>query len=74
MKAKIPSLALSKYYDEAREGYGRETEIGGNNTRMEITIFKDDFPGADKFASIFVTVNKFGVPIGHRLIPKGGGV
>jgi hypothetical protein len=71
MKKEIPQVVLDKFYAEARAGYGREVEIDGGNTRVTMTLFSGDFPDAEKFKEIHITVNQKGEPIGYKLIPKG---
>jgi hypothetical protein len=73
MKKTLPLEAIKAYIDDAVAGLGREVEIGGGNTRVDITILGSDLatcPELVHFAggTVRVYLNRKGKYVGHKVV------
>ncbi len=69
MKAVLTKHEVEQFVKDAREGIGRETEIGGDNFQVDITILKGDIPGHPELdgGTVRILLNKFHKYIGHTV-------
>ncbi len=67
MKIKVDKKEIEQFISDAKEGIGRETEIGGDNLQVDMTVLKGDIPGHPELdgGTIRVFLNKFHRYIGH---------
>lgn len=71
MKTKLSKNEIKRFIAEAEEGYGRETEIGGQNFQVDITILEGDVTNHPELVggTVRVFLNKRQKYIGHRVLP-----
>lgn len=78
MKAQIPKTLLDTFIAMAKTGEGRETDAGGGNTKVDITIMRADLAGFPVIDSrlegliggtIRVYLNREGRYVGHKFLP-----
>lgn len=70
MKTKLEKKEIVGFIDAAIEGSGRETEIGGDNFQVDMTIIGDDIPNHPELAggTVRVFLNKWHKYIGHKIL------
>lgn len=73
MKIKLDKKEIAGFVDAALDGSGRETEIGGNNFQVDMTILPGDIPDHPELdgGTVRVFLNKFHKYVGHTVMGPG---